>query len=157
MKFDNRGMRYAVCGLLVLLLSIFMTGCVEDFDPTVPAACTSALTDFGFTGTLQVPDNTEYNSYGTYTNQANEETFYIIWTEADSSKFSSYKTKWGNKVDNRSINSSLARAYTANSKFYLKDIGDDLGGEAQYTSAGGTLTASKIIPENSIVLLIYED
>jgi len=156
MRFDNRGMRFTVCGLLVLLLSIFMTGCEEEFDPTVPASVLTELEAFGFNGTLPVPDNTEYDSYTKYTREG-DEYFLIIWTEADSSKFNSYKTKWGSHV--RSINSSVARAaYTRTAFFELKNtIGTGIEGEVHYTSDGGTTYDNKTVSANSIVLLIYKE
>jgi len=144
-----------VC-LLVLSMSVIFMGCPkeeeETFNPAVPSNVMSILRDqIGYKGDFFEPADTNYSTY--WADKTSNATMLVIsWGDADASKFTSYKAKWGSNVA-----ASQARTIVENDGASLS-LGTGLTARISFTVAGGESGGEDNFPvaANSIFFMIYK-
>jgi len=149
----NRGLRFAICGLLVLLLSIFLIGCKDD-EPEPepdPDAVEQILSGWGYTESLPSPNGSKYNQYQSFTSSASKPSLAVEWKSCTTAQFQSYKSTWEGKRAAAQVdpNNSVM------SPIWVGDIGVTMffittGGEADGVTGFNVDT-------NSILLIVTYD
>jgi len=139
--------------LLVLLLSFVILGCKDEEEEYVFSAETdTALKSFGITPKdILKPANCTFSRHEV-TIAAFDDYIHLIWTGADSTKYTAYETAWSN-APVKNLSSKSAREITVGGTLAMGDKTDFDSANIFYYSEGGTDAYGVTVPTNSIVLV----
>jgi len=145
---ESRGLRFAVCGLLILMLSIFTIGCGgeedEETNPAdVPSDVMSILRDdVGYKGEFLTPDGSTYDKYDY---DEGYKWLDIVWKDSTKDIFDSYKAAWedaGRAIDQTDGDTLDIEGFSASIAFYASAGEIDAG----YSVEAGSIVFS-IVPQ----------